>query len=205
MNTWLDEARGTLRLTTHYENTPIHHLSESHGFILMDEYTPFRADLLQDGLSFFLPVKPGEVGMVLQALQQSPQMELLHGLVDLGWKWREPDESFVNEAITTGMAWWWTGPGSEATPGLLLISRDDDGPGTPVFANICGLSCPPASLHDFLLDFRMLAARQGYAGPGWVLPTQPELWEAAQAAGFSRSWDGALRLYAKVHPRAEQH
>jgi GNAT superfamily N-acetyltransferase len=199
VGTWQETGGGTLRLSTHYENYPIHHLCERHGFDFVDEYVPYRADLIQETPTVFQPVAPEELVLLLQALRHSPQMALLHGLVDLGWKWCGAEESLVMDILRDGRAWWWVKPGQEAAPGVLLISRDDDGPGTPVFANICGLSCPPASLHGFLLDFRHLVWKLGYSGPGWVLPNRPELREAAAAASFQRSWDGALRLYAKRH------
>jgi GNAT superfamily N-acetyltransferase len=197
VKTWLVGSEGTLRLTTHYENYPIHHLSERHGFAFLDEYAPFRADPLQDAPPTFLPISPDELGKVLQALRQSPSMVPLHQLIDLGWKWCSPEEQLVQDSITAGRAWWWTGSDPGTAQGVLLISQDDDGPGKPIFANICGLHCPPASLQAFLLDFLRLAARQGYAGAGWVLPENAELRSAVEAAGFRRSWDGALRLYEK--------
>jgi len=196
---WLEEGQGTLRLTTHFENYPIHHLSECHGFELLDEYVPYRAGLLQETTTAFRPVTPDELGSLLQALRQSPQMALLHNLLDLGWKWSAMEESLLADILNAGKVWWWMGAGQEAAPGFLLVNRDDDGPGTPVFANICALRCAPGSLHDFLLDFRRLAAQQGYADAGWVLPARSGLLTTVEAAGFRRSWDGALRLYEKRH------
>jgi hypothetical protein len=45
------------------------------------------------------------------------------------------------------------------------------------------------------MDYRRLAATQGYPRASWVAPLHPDLQPYLAGAGFGRDWDGSLFVY----------
>ena len=87
-------------------------------------------------------------------------------------------QSLLRQAIEKGRAWLW-----RDGLGALVIGEDSDDDGLPV-PIIELLGCPLEHLPAMLLDYRRLAAAQGYQQAGWVASLHPDLQPYLAGAGF---------------------
>ena len=108
----------------------------------------------------------------------------------MGWQWAAPAQEFLEQAASDGRAWWW-----RKRQGLLAIWMESEGPET--FPLIQTAACPAGELGEYLLDFRRLAGRLGFAQAGWVAPDDPILPAVLAKAGFETAWDHPLFVFEK--------
>ena len=186
---------GTLRLSTGSDRYPVHHLCERTGFSKVGEFSFFTAlaiPAVETEPDHFCPLSLNEITHGLECIHSSPSLPLQHGLWELGWEWMRPSAEVLVEAVQRGLAFWWRDQQS-----LLAcrIDEEEDMPGPYIQHLACNLD----DLRACLEDFRRLATRLGYAYAGWVAPLQPWLLQALVQAGFERSWNGSIFLYAQEH------
>jgi GNAT superfamily N-acetyltransferase len=193
VNDWRINFGGTLRLSTASTRYSVHHLCERTGFQKVAEISVFRAPAEPpDSLVPlpFQPLDPQDAPVGLAFIQNSPLFELQLGLWSLGWEWLRPTLNLLQEAVQRRHAWWWRN-----RQGLLVILLDEEDEIPVPF--IQHLSCPLEDLVACLQDYRRLAGHLGYALAAWEVPLLPSLLDALAQAGFQRTWDGAIFLYAQ--------
>ena len=191
---WLEHGDGILRLMTSSKRVKVHHLCEKLGYAKILEVKELEADSLEEACNSFQPLKREEIAAALKIAQDSPMMNLSHGLLNLGWEAYQPTEDLLASIQKQGMAFWWRG-----REGLLLEWDDDNEDG-----KVLGLglpACPLKLLPELLLDIRRLAAQQGRVGVFWIAPLNPEVLSAAEKAGFLDHHEHSGYLYEKPHPR----
>jgi GNAT superfamily N-acetyltransferase len=200
VNDWRLNFGGTLRLSTTSTRYEVHHLCERSGFGKIGEFSAFRAssDLPDATRPLSLqPVKQDEASAGMAFIRSSPLFKLLSGLWDLSWEWVTPSQSLLEKAIREQRAWW-----LGDRQGLLVYQLDLEEEVPPPF--IQHLACRLEDLTACLLTYRYLTRLLGYAQVLWVAPLAPPVIECLALAGFQRTWDGALFLYAQqsaVPPR----
>lgn len=197
---WLEHGQGALRLATNSARLPVHHLSARTGFEKVGEFTPFRAPAgggLQPGV--FRPLEASAASEALAMARRSPVLDLSWGFMDLGWEWIPPNDAFIAEYASAGRAWWWH-PGGQQAQGLLLVMQDEDEETNIPQVVISLIACEQDQLLRLLLDYRLLAGELGYTQAAWVAPLRSEGLPVLEAAGFVRSWDKSVYLFARPHP-----
>lgn len=194
---WQEHGRGAVRLSTHFERYPVHHMCERTGFIKVGEYTYFQAPALADlagggAPPAFQPIDLEQAGETLALAQNSPIRDLTLEYMDLGWEWMPPRLEKIAKISQDGLAFWWRG-----RQGLLLMNveteEDEYGP----IPYLTCIACPEDLLVDLLLDYRRLAGQRGYANAGWSPPMHTGLEPYLTSAGFVRKWDGSVYLFEK--------
>ncbi len=196
---WLEHGRGVLRLATNSARLPVHHLSARTGFEKVGEFTSFSAPAgagLQPGV--FRPLEASAAPGALALARRSPVLRLSWGLMDRGWEWVPPTEVFIADYASAGRAWWWHPGGSDAQ-GLLLLMEDEENDLPQAVISL--IACEPDQLLRLLLDYRLHAGGLGYAQAAWVAPLRAEVLPVLERAGFVRSWDKSVYLFAKPHPQ----
>jgi GNAT superfamily N-acetyltransferase len=201
LQAWLQIGQGTVRLTTAPSRLPIHHLCERLGFTKIGEITAFVAPALEGSSGVaagqpFTAVSPGEVSEALAYAQGSPVLALGFGLIDLGWCWAPPRQTYLESSIQNGMAWWW-----QHRQGLLIGRKDEDDDRARAVM-VQPLVGALAALAACLLDSRQLAAALRLPEAAWMAPQNPDLLPILAEAGFHQDWDETLVLYARQHPSA---
>jgi GNAT superfamily N-acetyltransferase len=189
---WLENGRGALRLSTHFERYQVHHLCERTGFRKIGEYTYFQAPALNDAAPDFRALTPDLADDALVYAQNSPLKELVGVYMDLGWEWMPPRLAKVTAAVQRNQAFWW-----QSRQGLLLFNQETEEDEQGPIPYIELVACQPEELVDLLLDYRRLAGERGYARAGMSLPLGPKLLQKLTAAGFERAWDGSVYLFEK--------
>ncbi len=194
---WQEHGRGAVRLSTHVDRFPVHHMCERTGFIKVGEYTYFQAPAFNDCAAKdcgpdFQDVSLEEAPQALTYAQNSPIGALTLGYMDLGWEWLPPRLEKLEKMTLLGQALWWRG-----RQGLLLMNVetevDDRGP----IPYIEYIACQEDLLGEMLIDYRRLAGQRGYANAGWSPPLHTGLLPYLESAGFERKWDGAVYLFEK--------
>lgn len=186
LDTWQHRhVRGVIRLSTH--RPKVKHLCERTGFKLICEYTIFVAPSLAEPVESFIPITQNQVEQVLSLAFSSPVFDWHARMYGHGWSWSDPQPKFIEQALEKGRAWLWRdGLGA-------LVTGEDEGHPLPVIEL---LGCPLEHLPEMLLDYRRLAAAQGYQQAGWVASLHPDLQPYLEGADFHRDWDIALSVYA---------
>ncbi|MEW5869655.1 MAG: GNAT family N-acetyltransferase [Chloroflexota bacterium] len=197
LQAWLEIGAGTLRLTTH--RPPVRHLMDRLGLALLGEVSTFaRTDLLAEAeeipASLFEKLAPEEAAPAAAFVLHSASMQYNWGLIDMEWVHVPPRPVYLEGIARQGQAWWWHG-----RQGLLAYFEDEDDDGNLALA-IQFVACQVQQLGDCLSDSLRLAASLGYARASWMAPLHPEMLEYLEQAGFVRSWDRALGVYALEHP-----
>ncbi len=207
MQAWQEIGCGTVRLATASFRLPVQHLCERLGFRKVGEFTPFAAP---SGLSekhtggqqtsqpgeapeTFTPLKTEEVAEALSIALPSESLRLNYGQIDMEWEFTPLRLEYLRRASAQGRAWWWRG-----RRGLLAAYTEADNQGVDTLAAMF-VACSQPELSACLVDFRRLAAAQGYSKAAWVAALNPELAPALQAASFQRDWEHAMYLYEKSH------
>jgi hypothetical protein len=188
---WRKHGEGSVRLVTGSYNVKVHHMAERNGFQRVLEFIPHGASALQDGLGSFELVVSNELPAVMEVVRQSETFQLRHGLVDLGWRWANLQQKYLQNAVEDGFLWWW-----RDRSGVLAYWLDDEE--EEHLPRLLLAACPNDQLADLLMDYRRLAARMGKKQAGWTAPVDPHVETALQKAGFSRSWDLSLYLFELV-------
>lgn len=190
---WTQHGSGFVRFTTSSERVKVHRLTTHRGFVKIGDYAFYRASALAEPVDVFKPVLREDIPDALQAIQQSPSLSLLNGLMDYGWRWAEPSREGLEWAVDAGYAWWWQGK-----RGVLAFWEDEDESRKYLVLHL--IACPAEDIPACLLDLRRQAARSGYADLEWTVPLHPELLHWLEPAGFNRSWDELLFMFEKRHP-----
>lgn len=196
MDFWQQFGDGTVSLATISKRVAVHRMCARQGFERIGEFTSFIAPALEDTIPAdpFQPTQKSETAQALALLQDSPLLELTAGVISLEWKWARPHETHLAEFIDAGHAWWW-----RSRQGWLATFKDEDDDEGPTLM-IGPLACQVEALKDLLLDFRRLAAAQGYRRAGWIAPLNPGPLPEVLAAGYERGWDESIYLFCKKHP-----
>ena len=191
---WRRVGKGTLRFTTTSDRFPVHHLAERTGFERVGEFTFFAAPAINELPNQFTRVKAGQAEAALAFAHQSALLDWQYGLLSWGWEWTTPELKWFIEAIEKGHAWWW-----KDHQGLLLAYIDEDDENNEQALAVELLAGPLEIAVDMMRDFRCLAAAEGYKDAVWVASLGDELAPILMQAGFTRSWDNSVYLYARKH------
>jgi GNAT superfamily N-acetyltransferase len=192
---WERNGAGVVRLGTASTRHPIHHLCARYHFSRIGEYSLYKAPLLDQPVTAFTPLMRDQVSDALQFILASPLHQLSFGLMDHGWEWSRPSTEHLQEAISNQAAWWW-----RAGQGLLIYREEWEGQRRYPLLQL--IACSLETLADCLLDYRRQGASAGHEQVAWLAPLQPEIQTALTTAGFERTWDDALVIYQKKHPKA---
>ena len=190
LDVWQRSHRqGVIRLTTH--RPKVKHLCERTGFTMVCEYTIFSAPALHEPVGAFTPITRDQVAALMAIVERSPVFEWQGRMYSHDWSWSAPRSELVAQAVERGRAWFWNDG-----QGALVTGEDtnDDGRLVPYIALI---GCPLEHLPHMLLDYRRLAAAQGYREAGWLASLHPDLQPYLVGAGFERVWDVALALFER--------
>jgi GNAT superfamily N-acetyltransferase len=190
---WLEHGAGYARLMTSSQRFKVHHLCDKLGYVRVSELTDHRALPLDEPTTTFQPIAQLEISKALEVAQSSPVLKLNHGLIDIGWEAIHPTAEILAETARAGMAFWWRGRES-----LLLAWVDEDEDG-----KVLGLAlpaCPLESLSELLADVRRLCAQLGCVRVFWIAPLHDDIRQAAEAAGYTGTWDSTAYVYEKRHP-----
>jgi GNAT superfamily N-acetyltransferase len=183
-------GRGVIRLATH--RPKVKHLCERTGFQMICEYTIFVAPSLPEAVEIFTPLKKDQVDQALKLATSSPVFDWHARMYGHIWSWSAPQPKFIEAAMEKERAWLWR-------DGLAVLvtgeDRGDDGLPVPLIAL---LGCSLEHLPALLLDYRRLAAAQGYKQAGWIASLHPDLQPYLAGAGFRRDWDIALSLFERA-------
>ena len=185
-------ARGVIRLVTH--QTKVKHLCERTGFKQVCEYTIFVAPSLIEPVDTFSPAGKEQAEKILALGLESPVFDWLGRMYGHGWSWSAPQLKFIEQAIEKKCAWLWReGLGT-------LVTGVDEGEDYSL-PYIEWVGCPVENLPELLMDYRRLAAAQGYEKVSWVTSLHPDLQPYLANAGFKQDWDIALTLFERVGER----
>jgi GNAT superfamily N-acetyltransferase len=193
LEVWLRSGGGTVRLATSSIRLPVHHLSERSGFSKITEFSAFVAPALAEDPASFSPLQESEIPKALAQVQNCQSLGWSAGLMDLGWQWAIPRESYMIEAVRREQAWWWQG-----RRGLLVIWEDEEDQETRPAISL--VACPAADMAMLLLDYRRLAWKSGYKLASWIAPLHSALLPVLSESGFQRDWEEAIYVYARQHP-----
>jgi GNAT superfamily N-acetyltransferase len=193
LGVWLRSGGGTVRLATSSIRLPVHHLSERSGFRKIAEFSAFATPVLAEDPSSLYPLQESEIPEALAQVQNCQSLGWSAGLMDLGWQWASPRESFLVGAVRREQAWWWRGRG-----GLLVTWEDEEDQQTRPAISL--VACPAADMSMLLLDYRRLAWKSGYKQASWIAPLHSTLLPVLSESGFQRDWEEAIYIYARQHP-----
>jgi GNAT superfamily N-acetyltransferase len=196
VDAWLRNGNGTLRLATASFRKAVQHLCDQSGFTKVGEFSPFQAAALQGNTQSFQPVEESQTEVALENLQASPVLALCSGLVELGWEWCAPLLDHLVENARQGRAFWW-----HTGRGLILLHEDRDDESGESLLSLQTLACQIEDLPALLNDCRSMASRLGYQNVEWHAPLQPAAMEALEIAGYVRSWEASIYIYAQEHPK----
>ena len=181
--------RGVIRLATY--RPKVKHLCDRTGFTMLCEFTIFSAPALPEPVDAFTPITRNQVADLLAIVELSPVFEWHARMYGHGWTWSSPQPKYVEQAVEQGRAWLW-----RAGLGALVAGEDTDEHERPV-PFVALLGCAQEHLPELLVDYRRLAAAQGYQEAGWVASLHPDLQPYLAGAGFERGWDIALGLFER--------
>jgi GNAT superfamily N-acetyltransferase len=193
---WLEHGEGAVRLMTSSMRVQVHHLCDRLGYQKISEISSCIAQSIGEKTDHFQLVSSTDAKSALGFALKSDTLNLLSGLMDLGWQHAAPDELLLAKLIEERNAYWWRG-----RDGLLLLWNEVDEMGNKVFG--LGLpACGIENLPDLLTDARGLAGKMNYQSAVWMAPVnQPQVVSALEKAGFMNDWENSAYLYQKRHPR----
>jgi hypothetical protein len=166
-------------------------MAERNGFRRILEFIPHVAPALQGEVESFELVAYTELPAVMEVVRQSGTFNLVHGLVDLGWRWANLEQRYLQNAAEDGFLWWW-----RDRSGVLAYWLDDED--EERLPRLMLVACPIDQLVDLLMDYRRLATKIGKKQVGWTAPVETHVESALQQAGFLRSWDLSLYVFELV-------
>jgi GNAT superfamily N-acetyltransferase len=195
VDAWLRNGEGALRLVTASFRKAVQHLCDQSGFTKVGEFCPYRAHALEGSAHDFELMGESQIGVALDTLLASPMLTLCSGLIDLGWEWCAPVAELLTEPARQGKVYWW-----RMNRGLVLTKEDQDDESEEFLLNLQSPACQVEDLPLLLSDCRRLANTLGYPKIEWRAPLQPAAMSAVEDAGFKRSWDASVYIYAREHP-----
>ena len=196
LDIWQHIGSGTLRFTTTSDRAPVHHLAERTGFERVGEFTAFLAPAITDQSHHYTRIIIEQAEEALTFAHHNGLSEWQYGLLSWGWEWTAPELKWILEAIEKGHAWWWNN-----RQGLVLRYIDEDDEDNVQSLAVELVSGPLEIAVEMLVDFRRLAGAEGYGQALWVGPLRAELAPVLKHAGYIRSWDNSVYLYARKHAR----
>ena len=189
---WEERGGGVLRLSTSSSRFAVHHLCQSTGFSKIAEFSFLAARSLPEAPGKHRRIKPDELELAFACAQQSPALSRMAGLVNVDWRWTSLSREIVMQAIQEGKAWWL---GDQK--GLILAWEDIDDDNTPKLVNRV-IACELSDLAEIMLEFRRIAAAEGYPTAIWVASFEPDILTALNLAGYQSRWDGSAWIFAKA-------
>jgi GNAT superfamily N-acetyltransferase len=193
---WMRHGGGHIRLITSSKRVKVHSMCAHRGFAKIGEYSVYGAPAIAETVDSFTPISLDEAPQALEFIRRSPALPLLNGLMDRGWRWEQPSLIGLQSSVRRGQAWWWQGK-----RGLLTFWEDEDnGKKYPALQLV---ACPVEAMAECLLDYRRLAASQGYADARWTVPYHLELLPILEEAGFKLVWDERVYMFEKKSPNSE--
>ncbi|MEJ2601305.1 MAG: GNAT family N-acetyltransferase [Anaerolineales bacterium] len=199
VDAWLRKGGGTLRLATASFRKAVQHLCDQTGFIKVGEFSPYHAASQPGNGQNFTALEESQAGPALENLRTSPTLALCSGLIDLGWEWCTPLPNHLVESARQGKAFWW-----RTDQGLIIWREDQDDESGEALMHLKALACQVEDLAVLLSDCRHLADGLGYQSLKWTAPLQPAATDALEKAGYVRSWDASVYIYAREHPSQTQ-
>jgi GNAT superfamily N-acetyltransferase len=192
---------GALRLMTMHDRYAVHHMCQQRGFYKVGAYVFLRAAVIAPPTGALPPeaappfrlVQSDELDEATAYVQNNPAAAWVGPIMDMGWQWGAFRRVYIERARQRGHAWWW-----RERDGLLVYHTDHD-EGEPERPYIETLACPPQAMAELLLDWRRLAAAQGFERVEWTAHAHPDLLAATAAAGFEQSEHGQMWAYALEH------
>lgn len=194
---WERHGNGTIRLATASFRLPVQHLCDRSGFTRLGEFTSFEAPALHGKAPSFQPLPLSEIDKAAAFAVTNPVFAYSRNLLDLGWQWTSFNSTLLEQTARRGLAWWW-----RDKQGLAAAWEDELGQGWRPLVQL--LACQPEQAVECLLDFRRQAAVLGCQQVGWTAPMHTGLLPSLERAGFNRSWEASLFIYAKDPPTRKQ-
>ena len=200
---WLTHGDGTIRLLTGTNRVQVHHLCERTGYTRLAEIITYRRLLTPGGrptnaapapLDFFQPVTSTEVPAALEFARQHHRH--IGGLMDIGWRFVEPDQASLTDCVRAARLHWWRG-----REGLLATWEDDEDSG-PVLGIGLAATREPGQLEHLLRDVELLADPMNVQTIFWLAPREPLVETALEHAGYSTDQDSGV-LYVRSHPGSQ--
>lgn len=176
-------GRGALRLATHSENYPVHHMAARDGFCHVAVYRPYRADTLP-------AADPPPLRRLTEAdlpaawvlVQDSPRLRAASGLYEDSWRWKNLTQAELGRLLETGDVWGLDAAGELVA--LALVARPRDKGEDAGKLNVGYVDGRENSLALILKGLRVLTAQMGGDELRFRLVDEPELIAAAEAAGY---------------------
>jgi GNAT superfamily N-acetyltransferase len=180
---------GTLRLVTAVDNAAIVKLCERTGFARLFEFT-FATAPAAMGTHGFTPLTPAEAGRASDVIAHSPALADLHGMFDLGWRWRTLTPACLANSIAAGAAYRWA-----EWEGVLLTAQwsDEDADAHELCIQLPAVARERRAA--FLTDVRALAGALGRTRVRWSPLARPDVLDDLPRAGYARLWEDVLCCY----------
>jgi len=187
---WLEHGAGsTIRLTTHNQRFAVHHLCERSGFTRVAEISSFSAPAEAQGEANWQALAVEDTPRALQAFERSPVQAFNAGMVNWFWRWAPPSVEQIEAAAQRG------GLFAIEDDFLLVLPEPEEN-----YLGLQSIACALDDLPQRLAGLRRMAAAMGCERAGWSIALGTPLVERLEGAGFIRSWNDSLYLYARPHP-----
>ncbi len=183
---WQEHAGGAIRLMTSSERVQVHHMCARLGYDKIGEVKAYVASPLMREPHGFTQVRSGGLDDALQFARA--HLGYCYGLVDLGWKFAEPDHTMLEDLSREGKLW-------QSEHGLVGFWEDEDD-GQRMLA-LAFAACDPDAITPLLGDVRRLAGALDYSSLLWHAPVEQDVLRAAEKAGFESEQPGSAYLFGK--------
>lgn len=187
---WQKWGGTAIRLMTSYRRVRVHHLCDKHGFTLVNKMQSHTALPLADRPAPFKTLGAGDAAAALAALQANPLIPLTGPLLDLGWKFADPEAEIIENMLAQGHLLSWRGG-----QGLAAVFVDEDEGNLNLM--LAAAACAPEDFLALLEDLRRLCAERACGCVYWQPACQPELLALIAGAGFAPTDEDQVFLYEK--------
>ncbi|RLC98106.1 MAG: hypothetical protein DRI77_05780 [Chloroflexi bacterium] len=178
-------GRGTLRLGTHAENYPIHHIAVRDGFCRVAVYHPYRADPLPDDETPALHcLTETDLAAAWALTAESPRYQAASGLYEDFCKWKNLTREQLERHLAAGDIWGLDAEGKLAA--WALICREGKEEEEKDKLHVGYVDGKENAISITLRELRKLAAQQGYTEVRFRPVDEPGLMAAAEAAGYEQ-------------------
>jgi GNAT superfamily N-acetyltransferase len=192
---WEKNGSGSIRFATISTREPVKHLAHVNDFQSVAEYSTFKSKLigtLPKKSNPFRQIESHESTKVVDWLISQPREKLSFGLMNLGWQFAPPKESYLTDHFEENRIWWW-----QRDRGVLIMVEKKIG--SEIWGRVQLLACDLNDLVNLLSDTHILAARSNYAGVTWLAPLIPGIEQITAKAGFNRDWESSLLVFEKSY------
>jgi hypothetical protein len=194
----LGQARGgAIRLMTSGERVQVHHLCERFGWRKIGEVKAYEGASLSGERHGFTPVAEAEIDEALGFATE--HLQVTSGLIDLSWRFAQPDRETMAESQRAGMLYW--SPSTEPSlkgsrSGALVSLWSDEEDGQPMLG-VSMIACVPERLTSMLSELRRLAGSLSLPTVLWHAPAQDRVESDLQAAGYVSRYPGSAYLFGR--------